>query len=243
LGSFFAGVKAGTLGGFLYVGGTAVFNVVLLYALYGDVLNFIQAQYTNVCTTSVPVNATNSVQQCFASVIAVDIPYIAFVAFFVVLAYAGLFGLFYDSIPAKSAIVKGEFFGGLAGFNLVVFGFSAYFFDVPSSIASGIFMVAWTAVFGYFLGRLYRRYTRPVSLSSQDPGLLRVLVDGKDLTGRTRTFALTSSHKVRAELASDASFREWEVTGNLTVEDPRSFETVVEINGEGSLKGVVTRKY
>lgn len=243
MGSFFAGIKAGTLSGFLYVGGMAVFNVVLLYALYGDVLNFIQRQYSSVCASSVPINATNSVQQCFQSVLAVDIPYIAFVGFFVVLTYAGLFGLFYDSIPAKNAIVKGEFFGALAGFNLFIFGFSAYFFDFVSSVVSGVFMVAWTVVFGYFLGRLYRRYTAPVSVDSQDPSLLKVLVDGRDLTGRTRTFALTSSHKVRAELTTDASFREWQVTGSLTLEDPRSFETVVEVNGQGTLKGIVTKKY
>jgi hypothetical protein len=243
LGSFFAGIKAGTLSGFLYVGGTAVFNVLLLYALKPDVLTFIQQQYTSVCTSGVPENATNSVQNCFASVIAVDVPYIAFVAFFIILTYAGIFGALYDSIPVRSPTVRGETFAIIAGFNLVIFGFSAYFFDYESSIASGLFMVVWTGIFGYFLGRLYKRYTRYVSLGSQDPALLKVMVDGRDLTGKSRTFALTSSHKLRAEVTDDASFREWEVTGNLTVEDPRSFETVVEVNGEGSLKGIVTRKY
>ncbi|MDG6981052.1 MAG: hypothetical protein JRN51_08090 [Nitrososphaerota archaeon] len=243
MGSFFAGVKAGTLGGFLYVGGTAVFNVILLYALQPDVMKFIQGNYDSVCTTGVPVNATNSVQSCFASVIAVDVPYIAFVAFFIVLAYAGIFGILYDSIPGLSTFFKGEAFAALAGFNLVIFGFSAYFFDTPSSVASGIFMAAWTGVFGYVLGRLYKRYTRLVSVASQDPALLKVMVDGRDLTGKTRTFALTSSHKVRAEVAEDASFREWETTGGVSVEDSRSFETVVEVNGEGTLKGAVTRKY
>ena len=243
MGSFFAGVKAGTLSGLLYVGGTALFNVALLYVIQPDVLNFIQRQYTSVCASGVPENATNSVQNCFASVVAVDVPYIAFVAFFIVLTYAGIFGILYDSIPVKNATVKGETFAIICGFNLVIFGFSAYFFDYESSVASGVFMVAWTALFGYLLGRLYKRYTRYVSIDSQDPALLKVMVDGRDLTGKTRTFALTSSHKVRAEVSDDASFREWEVTGDLAVEDPRSFETVVEIKGQGSLKGIVTRKY
>lgn len=243
MGSFFAGVKAGTLGGFLYVGGTAVFNVILLYALKADVLNFIQQQYSTVCAPGTVINATNSVEDCFASVVAVDVPYIAFVAFFVVLTYAGLFGILYDSVPIKSSLVKGEAFALVAGLNLFLFGFSGFFFDQTSFIASGVFLVAWTLVFGYILGRLYRRYTRPVSIDSHDPSLLKVMVDGRDLTGKTRTFALTSSHKLRAELTDDASFREWEVTGGVSVEDSRSFETVVEVNGEGTLKGIVTRKY
>ncbi|MDG6990254.1 MAG: hypothetical protein JRM99_02400 [Nitrososphaerota archaeon] len=243
MGSFFAGVKAGTLGGFLYVGGTAVFNVALLYLLKPDVLGFIQQQYSTLCTPGAVVNATSGLEECFSSVVAVDVPYIAFVAFFVVLAYAGLFGILYDSIPSGSPTLKGEFFAMVAGVNLFVFGYSGFFFDEPSSIATGVFAAVWTAVFGYLLGRLYKRYTRPVAVGSDDPALLKVMVDGRDLTGRTRTFALTSSHKLRAELTNDASFREWQVTGGVTVEDSKSFETVVEINGEGTLKGVVTSKY
>ncbi len=243
MGSFFAGVKAGTLSGFLYVGGTAVFNVMLLYALKPNVLDFIQQQYSTVCAPGTLSNATNSVEDCFASVVAVDVPYIAFVGFFVVLAYAGTFGILYDSLPSRSSMVKGEVFAAIAGLNLLVFGFSGFFFDMPSSVASGAFLAAWTLVFGYFLGRLYKRYTRPVSVDSQDPSLLKVVIDGRDLTGKTRTFALTSSHKLRAELTDDASFREWEVTGGLAVEDARSFETVLEVSGEGSLRGIVTRKY
>lgn len=243
MGSFFAGVKAGTLSGFLYVGGTAIFNVILLYALKPSVLEFIQRQYSTVCAPGTVINATSSLEDCFASVVAVDVPYIAFVGFFVVLTYAGIFGILYDSLPTRSPLVKGEIFAALAGFNLLVFGFSGFFFDEPSFVASGVFLAAWTLLFGYFLGRLYKRYTGPVSMESQDPTLLKVVVDGRDLTGKTRTFALTSSHKLRAELSDDASFREWEATGGLVVEDVRSFETVVEVSGEGTLKGIVTRKY
>jgi hypothetical protein len=243
LGSFFAGVKAGTLGGFLYVGGMAAFNVVLLYALKSDVLNFISAHYSADCPAAALSNSTANVQSCFASVVALDVPLTAFEAFFFVLAFAGAFGIFYDSIPTGRYIVKSEVFAAMTATTLFAFGSVGFFFDEPSVVASGTFLVAWTAVFGYFLGRLYKRYTSPVSIDSQDPTLLKVMVDGRDLTGKIRTFALTSSHKVRAEVTDDASFREWEVKGKLMVEDPRSFETVVEVNGEGSLKGIVKRKY
>jgi len=243
LGSFFAGVKAGTLGGILYVGGTSIFNVLLLYALKPDVLNYIRMNYAADCAPGTLSNATISLQDCFASVVALDVPLTAFEAFFVVLTFAGLFGIFYDSLPGGSPTVKGEAFAAMTATTLFAFNSLGFFFDLPSVVASAVFLVAWTVILGYLLGRLYRRYSRPVSIESQDPSLLKVVVDGRNLTGKTRTFALTSSHRLRADLADDASFREWVVTGGLTVEDTRSFDTVVEVNGEGSLKGIVTRKY
>jgi hypothetical protein len=242
LGSFFAGIKAGTLGGIVYVGGMAVFNVALLYALKPQVLDLITSQYSSICATTAG-NSTGSIESCFQSVVSVDVPYIAFVAFFIALIYSGLFGMFFDSLPAKASTWKGETFAGIIGVNLVFFGFSGFYFDSTSAAATSAFVVAWTVVFGYLLGRLYKKYTRAVEIASQDEGLLKVFVDGRDYTGKTRTFATTSNHKVRAELANDASFKEWETSGGVALEDARSFETVMEVNGNGTIKGKVGAKY
>jgi len=241
LGSFFAGIKAGTLGGILYVGGIAVFNVLLLYALKASVMSTISTAYPQSCPV-VP-NVNGSAEDCFSSVVAVDVPFIAFVAFFITLAYSGIFGLYFDSLPNRGSTVKGLIFGAIVGFNLIFFGFSGYIFDAESASATALLMVVWTPVFGYLLGRLYRKYTRLVEFSSQDPTLMKVIVDGRDCTGKARTFATTSSHKVRADVAEDASFKEWEASGGLTLEDPRSFETTVDVNDNGSLKGIVGTKY
>ena len=241
MGSFFAGIKAGTLGGALYVGGIAVFNVILLYALKGTVLSAISQAYPQACPM-VP-NVNGSAEDCFSSVVAVDVPFIAFVAFFIALAYSGVFGLYYDSLPNRGPTARGVIFGGIVGVNLVFFGFSGYVFDSSSAAATMVLMVIWTPVFGYLLGRLYTKYTRKVAFSSQDLELLKVMVDRRDCTGKTRTFATTSSHKVRAEVSDDASFKEWGATGGITLEDPRSFETVMEVNGNGTLTGKVGRKY
>jgi len=242
LGSFFAGIKAGTLGGILYVGGLAVFNVVLLYALKADVLKSINQSYPIACPLIPNVNGS-SVQDCFESVVAVDVPFRAFVAFFVTLLYSGLFGMYHDFLPRLGTSPKGVAIGAVVGANLVYFGFSGYVFDFQSAVATGIFLVVWTGLFGYSLGRLYRRYTRVVTFESQDPSLLRVVVDRRDLTGRSWTFATTSSHRLRAEVSDDASFREWEAGGGVSLEDPRSFETTMEVDGNGTLKGKVTAKY
>lgn len=242
MGSFFAGIKAGTLGGILYVGGMAAFNVVLLYALQKDALISINQAYPNACPLVPNVNGS-SAQDCFASVVAVDVPFRAFVAFFVALIYSGLFGMYHDSLPRLSTIAKGVAAGAIIGANLVFFGFSGYVFDSQSAVATSIFLVAWTAVFGYVLGRLYRKYTRLVKFESTDAMMLRVVVDGRDVTGRSRTYAATSSHKLRAVLTDDASFKEWDANGEVGLEDPRSFETVMEVNGDATLKGKVSPKY
>lgn len=242
MGSFFAGIKAGTLGGILYIGGMAAFNVALLYALQADVMTSINQAYPAACPLVPNINGT-SVQDCFASVVAVDVPYRAFVAFFITLLYSGLFGTYHDYLPRLGTAPKGLVAAAVVGANLVFFGFSGYIFDSQSAVATSVFLLVWTALFGYLLGRLYRRYTRAVGFGSQDSGMLRVVVDGRDVTGKSRTFATTSSHKLRAEVSDDASFREWEASGGVTLEDPRSFETVMEVNGDGTLKGDVTPKY
>lgn len=242
MGSLFAGIKAGTLSGILYLGGMAVFNAVLLYTLKPDVLTVIRQSYSSTCAPVASVNAT-TVEDCFASVVAVDVPYLAFVGFFVALLYSAIFGRYYDSLPMSGPTLKGETIAAVVGVNLVIFGFAGFFFNSEAAIATGAFLIAWTIVFGYFLGRLYKKYTRVVEFQSQDPDSLKVIVDGRDYSGKSRTFALTSSHSVRAEVSNDASFKEWEPTGGIKIEDPRSFESLMEVNGDGVLTGRVGKKY
>jgi len=241
LGSFFAGIKAGIISGILYVGGIAVFNVVLLYALQNSALNAISLAYPQSCPLIQNVNG--SAADCFQSVVSVDVPFIAFVAFFITLLYAGVFGIYYDSLPNMGSTVKGLIFAAVIGLSLVFFGFSGYVFDSESAIATALVMLLWTPVFGYLLGRYYKKYTRTVEFSSQNPELLKIIVDRRDSTGRVKTFATTSNHKLRAEVAEDASFKEWQAIGGITLEDPRSFETTMEVNDDGKLVGNVGTKY
>jgi hypothetical protein len=241
MGSFLAGIKAGTLSGVLYVGGIAVFNVLLLYALQPSVINAISQANPSMCP--IVQNVNGSAADCFSSLIAVDVPFIAFVAFFITLLYAGAFGLYYDSVPTHSATFKGLTLGVIVAANLLFFGFSGYIFDYESGLATGLLMLAWTPVFGYLFGRLYKKYTWLVEFKSQDRELLKVVVDGRDYTSKARTFAATSTHKVRAEVADDASFKEWTPSGGVTLEDQRSFETVMEVNGDGTVTGKVGPKY
>ncbi|HUI23430.1 MAG TPA: hypothetical protein VLY82_03445 [Nitrososphaerales archaeon] len=247
MGSFFAGIKAGTLSGILYVAGLAAFNILLLYALKADVLTAINQSNPVACPMVASVNG--SVQDCFDLVISVSVPFVSFVSIFVVLFISGLFGLYFDSLPGRSATVRGLFLGAITVFCMIfvvplLFGLGlVYAFDEASSIATAVFLLCWTPAFGYLLGRLYKKYTRAVEFSSQDPDLLKVVVDGRDRTGQVKTFATTSSHKLRAEVAEGASFREWDATEGIGIEDSRSFETTMEVNGNGKIIGNVSSKY
>lgn len=242
MGSFFAGIKAGTLGGILYVGGLGVFNAALLIALKQQVIQYINQSYQNVCSPGTANNAT-ALNQCFSSVLVDYVPVIAFIGFFVALFYCGVFGMLYEWFPGRGATGKGEIIAGIIGVNIVYFGFYGFAFNFESEAATGAFLVVWTLLFGYVVGRLYRRYTRSVVFEVQDPKVLKILVDNKNFAGKTRTFATTSSHKVRADVADDVSFKEWEASGGVTLEDARSFETIMEVNGDGLLKAKVTKKY
>lgn len=245
MGSFFAGIKAGTLSGVIYLGGLAIFNVGVLYLFKADTLSTLSQSFAQYCTSSAPTNSTisGSVEDCFTSVVTILIPIGAFIGFFLSLLYAGIFGLYFEYFPGRRASLRGETMGLVVGLNLLVFGLAGYFFSYEAAVLLNAFFLAWTAVYGYVLGTRYRKYTSMVSFSSTDEQSLRILVDGRDLTGKGRTFATTSTHKLRAEVADDASFKEWEPGGGVTVEDPRSFDTLVEVNGDGTLNALVSKKY
>jgi len=81
-----------------------------------------------------------------------------------------------------------------------------------------------------------------VGFVSQGENSLKISVDGRNLTGKARTFHLRSSHEVKGETSGDSSFKEWAISGGVSIEDPRSFRTTIEVNGDGMLKGFSTKK-
>jgi len=241
LGSFFAGIKAGTLSGIVYVGLIAAFSVVVLYALKQDALRTISQLNQTYCPMTPTVNG--SAEDCFSSIVAVYVPFDAFVGFFVALLYAGIFGMYYEAFPGNGPTAKGLIIAAVVGFSLVFFGFGGYVFDTEAAALTIAAIIPLTLLFGYLLGRFYKKYTRTVAFSTQDSALLKILVDGRDVTGKTRTFATTSNHKLRANVADDASFKDWAPSGGVSLEDQRSFETVMEVNGDGALNAKVGKKY
>lgn len=235
----------GTLAGIAYISGLAIFNVFLLYAFKPEILTEIYLKNPGVCT-AVATNATHSIEECFDSIAPFFIPIISFYGFFIVLFFGGLFGRLYEHWPGRGATVKGEVTGFMIAATLLLnplYNLAGIYID-PTILPNLLFLLGWTGLLGYFMGRLYRRYTRVVTFEVQEEkGFLKIIVDGKDFTGKTRTFATKSIHTVRADASDGGSFREWTVSGGVAVEDPRSFETEMEVNGDGLLKALVSRKY
>ena len=241
MGSTIAGLKAGVLGGAAYVGSMAVFNVILLYAAKPAVMQYISDNFQQVCPPMSVANST-TVADCFSSIAPVYLPFIAFVAFFVTLLYAAIFGRFYEYLPGGSS-TKGVTIGVVTATNLVLFQLVGVTFEKSVTLTLTVFLVAVTFAYGAILGDLYTRYTRKVEFLSEDAASLRIIVDRRDCTGRTKTFATKSTHVVRADASEGSSFKEWAVSGGVSVEDRRSFETPMEVNGDGMLKALASKKH
>lgn len=240
MGSSFAGIKAGVLVGILVVGLLALVNVAVLYAFKADGISYISAHFAQVCT-STATNSTSSVEDCFSSVVQIDIPLLAVFTFIVSIILAGIFGNLFERVPGSGAFPKGLVMGMIVFVVFLVLGLTGIAYEslgvgiVTSSYAAG--SIAYGVTFGY----LYRRYTKLIQFESSDAESLKVLVDKKDFTGKARTFAMKSIHQVKAEGSDGAPFKEWAVSGGVSVEDSRSYETTMEVNGDGLLKAISKR--
>lgn len=242
MGSILAGVKAGVIAGLVYIGTLALFNVAVLYISRGDVLNYIANNFSQVCSPVSTVNST-SIQDCFDSLAPVYVPFVAFIGFSLTLGYSALFGRVYERIPGPSPSRKGLVIAPVVAINLVLFQLIGFTFEQSATEGVIVVLILTTVAYGLLLGRLYRRYTRVVHFVSQDEAALRIIVGRSDFTGKTTTLGAKSTHNVEARVAHDSSFRGWTASGGVTVEDPKSFETSIEINGDGLLKGLVSKKY
>lgn len=237
MGSTLAGVKAGVLCGVIYFGILALVNVSVLFAFQKDATAAINAGFGQLCSS----RYNSSAYDCLVSVAQIQVPFVAFLGFFLSLVFAGLFGRFYERVPGVEYRTKGITTALLLLLALILFGLGGYTFDTPSTYITAASEIGATLGYGVLLGFLYTRYTRRVEFVGEEEGSLRILVDGKDFTGKTRTFSSMSVHEIRADSAGGSPFKEWVVSGGVTVEDSRSFETTMEVNGDGLLK-VISRK-
>jgi len=228
--------------GIFYIGSLALANLGILYFSKQDILTYITNNYSYVCAPVNSVNAT-SVQDCFNSLAPVYLPFIAFIGFFITLAYSSVFGRMYDWLPGKSPSLKGLFVAPLVALSLLFFQVLGFTFELSATEALVVVLIAATLAYGILIGRLYKRYTRVVQFVSEDESALRIIVGRTDLTGKTTTLAANSTHRIEAKVSDDSSFKGWGVSGGVAVEDVRSFESTMEVKGDGLLKGQVAKKY
>lgn len=232
-------MKAGILAGIVFSGSLGLFNLILLYLLKPEVLQFISGSG---CAGIVAGGSVPTPDDCFGAVITVYIPFFAFLTFIISLLFAAIYGRFFEFIPGRGYRTRSISVALVLLIVLLTLGLGGISFEFAARISSLVFNLFATVLYGLVLARLYRRYTRLVEFVSPDPSSLKILVDGKNLSGKSRTFSLRSSHTVKAVTSGNQSFKEWAPSGGVAVEDSRSFETSIEINGDGMLKANLVQR-
>jgi hypothetical protein len=225
------------LAGIAVVGALALVNAIVLYALKADGISYIASHFAQSCTPSA-TNSTASVEDCFNSVVQIDIPLLAVISFIVSLVLATILGRIFESVPGSGTFTKGIIIGITLFVIFLILGLTGIAYERLGVTIVTVAYATGSIIYGVLFGYLYRRYTKLVQFESGDADSLKVLVDKKDLTGKARTFAMKSIHQVRAEGSQGTSFKEWLVSGGVSVDDSRSYETMMEVNGDGLLKAI-----
>lgn len=234
MGSAFAAVKAGILGGIFYAGITGSFNLFVVFIFKNSSLSVLsELQECSGITVGGPVSTPN---ECFSAYIPVFVPYSVFIIFLVSLVFSSAFGIFFESLPGRSYATRASIVAFIMIILLLYTGLDGISFDTQQRVMIATFNFIMAYLYATILGSLYKRYTRVVEFSSQDPELLRIILGRRDVTGKTRTVAANSSVKVRASPLGNAAFKEWSYSGGVTLEDSKSFETVMRVAGDGMLK-------
>jgi hypothetical protein len=228
-GSSLAGAKAGILGGIFFAAAAGLFNIALLEAFSGTVLQAFQAN--PLCT-----GGGVTPQDCFSTLLTTYIPTLVMfpIAIFGIL-FGGLYGLYFEFLPGRGYRIRAVAAGMGMLIFILFFGVAGVTADQTEKAVMYAFDTFAMLVYSVIIARFYRRYTREVEFVTPDPERLKITVDGKNFTGKLKTLSLHSSHTVRAPSES-GTFHEWLVSGGVSVLDSKSFETTMRVDGDGLLK-------
>jgi hypothetical protein len=222
-----AGAKAGILGGIFFAAAVGLVNWGLLEAFSSTTLQ--------VLSTISYCSGTGGAQNCLSTLVNTNIPTLAVLQGASGILFGALYGMYFEFLPGEGYRIKAAAMGMAMLIVLLFFGLAGITIDRTQQLI----MYGWDIVSmaGYVVitAHFYRTYTREVKFESPNPGRLKITVDGKNYTGKTKTLSLHSNHKVRAPSESGA-FHQWLVSGGVAVLDSKSFETTMRVDGDGLLK-------
>jgi hypothetical protein len=203
--------------------------VALLETFSGSVLQMFQSN--PLCT-----GGSATPQDCFSTLLTADIPSLVVfpIAVFGIL-FGGLYGIYYEFLPGHGYRIKAVAAGMGMLIMILFFGVAGLTTDQTQKAIMDAFDTVAMLVYAVIIAHFYQKYTRQVEFESPDPEKLKITVDGKNYTGKVKTFSVHSTHKIRAPSESGA-FKGWLVSGGVSVLDPRSFETTMRVDGDGLLK-------
>lgn len=223
-----AGAKAGILGGIFFAAVAGLANWALMEAFSSTVLQVL----STISYCSGPVGTP---QACLSTLINTNIPTLAVLQGASGILFGALYGMYFEFLPGNGYRIKAVAAGILMLVVLLFLGLAGITIDRTQQVI--MYVVDVVCMMGYVVitAHFYREYTREVKFESPNPEKLKITVDHKNYTGKTKTLSLHSNHTVRAPSESGA-FHAWLVSGGVSVLDSKSFETTMRVDGDGLLK-------
>lgn len=223
-----AGAKAGILGGIFFAALAGLVNWGLMQAFTSTALQVLS-------TIPVCSGTQGTPQECLSTLVNTNIPTLAVLQGASGILFGALYGMYFEFLPGRGYRIRAMAAGLAMLVALLFLGLAGITIDRTQQLV--MYAVDLVSMVGYsaILARFYRSYTREVEFRSPDPERLKVIVDRKNYTGKTKTLSLHSTHTVRAPSESGA-FHEWLVSGGVSVLDSKSFETSMRVDGDGLLK-------
>jgi len=234
LGSLLGGVKAGAVASLWFAGSISVFNALVLLSFKSTTISLLST-YSQ-CSGSGSASQTGSAESCFSTLLFPGVPQYDFLRTAIIAMFFALsIGMYFDYLPGPSYTRKTL----LVSLIMLLLMFFLGMYGIVADAGQEILMVSFELVaallYAVVFARLYRRFTREVEFQSQKPGLMKIMVDRRDLTDRKRTFSTNSTHKVEA-VSEGKPFKEWLMSGGVSVENSREAQTTLKIVGDGLLK-------
>jgi hypothetical protein len=223
-----AGAKAGILGGIFFAAVAGLANWGLMEAFSSTALQVLS-------TISYCSGTQGTPQACLSTLINTNIPTLAVLQGASGILFGALYGMYFEFLPGNGYRIKAVAAGTLMLVVLLFLGLAGITIDrTQQVIMYGVDVVCMLG-FVVITAHFYREYTREVKFVSPNPEKLKITVDHKNYTGKTKTLSFHSNHTVRAPSESGA-FHAWLVSGGVSVLDSKSFETTMRVDGDGLLK-------
>ncbi len=235
MGSVLAGARAGAAASLCFAALVSVFNLLLLYSYKTQILVYLAQTYPSTCPATATSSTSGSAESCFAEIIVNGIPTADFLRVTVIgMIFAVVIGVYFDQLPGRTYLSRTLLASLIMLVGMLFLGLYGLVEDETQALLMILFQSGSAFLYAVILARLYRRFTREVEFQTTNKST-KVMVDRRDVTGKKRTFAMNSNHKL--ELADEqAAFRGWLVSGGLTVKEPKEQKTTFRVTGDGLLK-------
>lgn len=220
-----AGAKAGAIGAALFAAAAGLFDSLVLLVSKSSVIAAMET--AGVCAT------WKSLQDCFMYLVGLDVLLVVVLPVAVCgLLFGALYGMYFEFLPGGGYTARAAAVGMLMLIVILFFGLGGVAGSATQGLAVRVFDLVAMVGYVVLLARFYRKYTREVRFESSGG---KFTVDNKDYAGKTKTLGIHSSHKLSAP-GGKGAFHAWLVSGGVSVEDQKSPETKMKVDGDGLLK-------